>query len=97
MLLRIMTIIFLSMLITAPLLLAAEPTSTGDAKKMTAGKKAEEVGNRVCPVSGDKIKAGEEVKFEYEGKIYNFCCKMCIKDFKKNPQKYIKLLQEMDK
>ncbi len=59
-------------------------------------KKAVEVGNKICPVSGDKIPTpGEKgtmgdkpVKYEYNGKIYNLCCKMCVKDFKKNPEKY---------
>ena len=58
--------------------------------------KAVEVGNKICPVSGDKIPApGEKgtmgdnpVKIEYKGKIYNLCCPMCVKDFKKNPKKY---------
>ena len=58
--------------------------------------KAVEVGNKTCPVSGDKIPApGEKgtmgdnpVKIEYKGKIYNLCCPMCVKDFKKNPKKY---------
>ena len=58
--------------------------------------KAVEVGNKICPVSGDKVPApGEKgamgdkpVKIMYEGKIYNLCCPMCIKDFKKNPEKY---------
>ena len=58
--------------------------------------KAVEVGNKICPVSGDKIPApGEKgtmgdnpVKVEYKGKIYNLCCPMCVKDFKKNPNKY---------
>ncbi len=77
------------MAMVMPSFFAAEPTSA------SATTSAEEVGNRVCPVSGEKIKEGEEVKLEHEGKIYNFCCKMCFKDFKKDPQKYIKLLQEI--
>jgi len=32
--------------------------------------------------------------YEYEGKIYNFCCPMCIDEFKKDPQKYIKKVNE---
>ena len=59
--------------------------------------KAVEVGNKICPVSGDKVPApgekgamGDEkpAKIEYKGKIYNLCCPMCVKDFKKNPEKY---------
>lgn len=51
------------------------------------------VGNKICPVSGDKI--GEETKatYEYEGKIYNFCCPMCIEEFKKDPKKYIEKVE----
>ena len=26
--------------------------------------------------------------YEHDGKIYNFCCPMCIDDFKRNPEKY---------
>ena len=67
-----------------------------------ADTKAVEVGNKICPVSGDKIPASgekgtmgdEPVKYEYNGKIYNLCCPMCIKDFKKNPEKYSKIAED---
>ena len=59
------------------------------------------VGNKICPVSGDKIPVpgekgnmGEAIKYEYNGKIYNLCCKMCGKDFKKNPEKYSKIAED---
>lgn len=56
-----------------------------------------EVGNKICPVSGNKVddgKMGKAVKYEYNGKIYNLCCKMCIKDFKENPEKYSKIAEK---
>ena len=67
-----------------------------------ADTKAVEIGNKICPVSGDKIPVpGEKdtmgdkpVKYEYNGKIYNLCCPMCIKDFKKNPEKYSKIAED---
>lgn len=49
------------------------------------------VGNKLCPVSGNPIddgSMGEAVKYVYNGKIYNLCCQMCVKDFKKSPEKY---------
>lgn len=62
---------------------------------------AVEVGNKICPVSGEEIPApgekgdmGEAVKYEYNGKIYNFCCPMCIKDFKNDPEKYSKVAED---
>ncbi len=66
-------------------------------EQTTTSPQAVEVGNKFCPVSGNKVddgKMGEAVKIEHNGKIYNLCCPMCIKDFKKNPEKYIKILEE---
>lgn len=70
--------------------------------KTPSSKDAVEVGNKICPVSGDKVPApGEKgtmgdkpVKVEYKGKIYNLCCPMCVKDFKKNPEKYSAVAQK---
>ena len=80
---------------------AQEGMKHDESTKATTASKSEEVGNKICPVSGDKIPApgekgemGEAVKYEYNGKIYNLCCKMCIKDFKKNPEKYSKIAEE---
>ena len=57
-------------------------------------EKATNVGNAVCPVSGEKIDEKIKATYEYEGKIYNFCCAMCIDEFKKDPKKYIKKGEE---
>ena len=54
-----------------------------------------EVGNKICPVSGENVyEKGEPFKFEHNGKIYNLCCKMCVKDFKADPEKYSKIAEE---
>ena len=55
-----------------------------------------EIGNKICPVSGEKVGGamGDPVKFEHNGKIYNLCCTMCAKDFEKDPEKYIKIVEE---
>lgn len=60
-----------------------------------ASVKKAEVGNKICPVSGEKLGQDgmEPVSYEYEGKIYNFCCASCIEEFKKDPQKYIKIAE----
>ncbi len=55
------------------------------------------VGNKLCPVTGNPTNdgsMGEAVKYVYNGKIYNLCCKMCAKDFKKNPEKYSKIAED---
>jgi YHS domain-containing protein len=55
------------------------------------------VGNKLCPVTGNPVddgSMGETVKYVYNGKIYNLCCKMCAKDFKKDPEKYSKIAED---
>ena len=60
-----------------------------------AVSKAVEVGNKVCPVSGNKVgEMGKPIKYAYNGKVYNLCCSMCVKDFKKDPEKYSKIADE---
>ena len=55
-----------------------------------------EVGNKICPVSGEEIgeDMGDPYQIEYDGKIYNLCCSMCAKDFQKDPEKFIKKINE---
>jgi len=55
-----------------------------------------------CVVSGDKLEGGEmgdPVDFVYkqDGKpdrLVRFCCKNCIKDFKKDPAKFLKKIDD---
>ena len=60
----------------------------------TSQEKAVAVGNKVCPVLNEKIDEKLKATYEYKGKIYNFCCPACIDEFKKDPGKYIKKVDE---
>lgn len=65
------------------------------AQQEAAPTEKKAVGNKICPVSGEKVgQMGETVQIEYNGKIYNLCCDMCKKDFLKNPEKYSKIAEE---
>ena len=44
----------------------------------------------MCPISGEK--ANNKITYAYQGKTYSFCCPKCIKEFKKNPEKYLQLM-----
>lgn len=48
----------------------------------------------ICPVMGGD--ASEEYSYSHEGKTYYFCCPMCIGEFKKNPEKYISKIKEIN-
>ena len=37
---------------------------------------------------------GKPVTLIYKGQEMKFCCKDCVKDFKKNPEKWMKKLAE---
>lgn len=67
-----------------------------DPKAAAAQNKSEaiNVGNKICPVTGDKINEKTKATYEYKGKIYNFCCPACVGTFKKDPAKYIKKIEE---
>lgn len=39
-------------------------------RQATEEEGPEEAGNKICPVSGEKIKEAEAYKVEYKGKIY---------------------------
>ena len=53
-------------------------------------------------VSGDELKPGEmgppiDYVYKQEGKpdrLVRFCCKNCIKDFKKDPAKYLQKIDD---
>jgi len=43
--------------------------------------------NKFCAVEQDQ-EIDPKITYFWNGKTYGFCCKDCIADFKKNPQKY---------
>ncbi len=54
-----------------------------------------EVGNKICPVGGEAVGTmGDIVKHEHNGKVYNLCCEMCIKDFDEDPAKYSTIAED---
>lgn len=60
-------------------------------------KKAINVGNLICPVMGEKIDEKTKETYEYKGKIYNLCCSTCVEEFKKNPEKYVQIVDKEKK
>ena len=52
---------------------------------------------KTCVVSGDKLgEMGDPYVYEYKGREIKFCCKGCLKDFNKEPDKYIKKIEEQE-
>ena len=80
---------------------AAETTPAAEAVK-AAAESPKSAGERVkaatslvqltCPVMGGQIDKG--IFFDYEGQRIYFCCSGCVETFKKDPEKYLKRLEE---
>jgi len=51
--------------------------------------------NAKCPVSDDDADA--TLTKEYKGRTIAFCCEECIKDFDKDPKKYVAKLEKQEK
>jgi YHS domain-containing protein len=53
---------------------------------------------KTCPVSGEKLgEMGKPYVFTYQGQEVKLCCPMCKADFNKDPQKYLKKIQDAKK
>src|SRR2546423_14469523 len=50
---------------------------------------------KTCIISGEKLESMDKpYVYVYEGREIKFCCKDCVKDFKKDPAKYVKKIDE---
>ena len=50
-----------------------------------------------CPVSDEKLgEHGKPVKAAAEGTDVWLCCKSCIKDFNKEPKKFVKMVKDAE-
>jgi YHS domain-containing protein len=53
---------------------------------------------KTCVVSGEKLdEMGKPYVYVHEGREIKFCCKDCVKDFKKDPAKYVKKIEQAEK
>ena len=84
-------------LIAATLLsaFAAAPMTSLAADQKT--EKAKPYTLKTCVVSDEKLgEMGDAYVFTYQGREIKLCCKSCLKDFKKDPAKYIKKIEEAE-
>lgn len=50
---------------------------------------------KTCLVGGEELGSmGDPVEYVHEGRLVQFCCESCIDDFKKEPSKYLAILDE---
>lgn len=85
--------IFSGVLAVSLLGFAAEKGKQDDAKK------AKPYPLKTCIVSDEKLDGdmGKPYVFVHEGQEFKLCCKNCLKDFNKEPAKYVKKLADAQK
>ena len=53
---------------------------------------------KTCPVSDEKLgDMGDPYVFTHDGREVKLCCKGCLKDFEKNPSKFVKKIDKEEK
>ena len=71
---------------------------SADSKSDTKNEKAKPYPLKTCVVSDEKLGGdmGDPYVFTHEGREIKLCCKSCLKDFKKEPAKYVKKIEEAE-
>lgn len=80
--------------------LFAAAVFVGSFSAVAADKKEEkkEYPLKTCVVTDEKLGSmGKPYVIKHEGREVQFCCKGCEKDFKKEPAKYLKKIDEASK
>jgi YHS domain-containing protein len=71
----------------------SEPPGGGKPGAAPAAAPAKaEIAQKLCPVTGELI--NRNIFVDYDGRRVYFCCDMCPPQFKKDPEKYLKKLDE---
>lgn len=53
---------------------------------------------KTCLITGEKLGGmGDPYVLKYKDREIKFCCKGCVKDFNKDPDKYVKLIEAAEK
>src|SRR6266571_1721192 len=86
---NLIAIVFTVSVLGAPLLgAAAEGKKESKVKLYTLA---------TCPVSDEKLgEMGRPYVFTNDNRQIKLCCKDCLKDFKKDPAKYVKKVEEAE-
>jgi hypothetical protein len=91
----LLTIATLTLLVGSPAFVRAADTNTPSA---STNAPVRPYPLDYCIVSGDKFDGdmGKPIVMVYKGQEMKFCCASCPKKFKKDPEKYLKLMAEAE-
>jgi YHS domain-containing protein len=78
---------FCSLALAGGILLAADSKDAAKKPATQPTTQPAKAFNKFCAVEQDQ-EIDPKITYVWNGKTYGFCCKDCIADFKKNPEKY---------
>lgn len=81
-----------SLLIGGGIMLNAAEPKKGPTTKPSTTAPAKPI-NKFCAVEGGDHEVDPKVTTVYQGKTIGFCCRDCIDEFNKDPEKYMKKLK----
>lgn len=81
---------------------ANKPAARADSDSLDVAKAKADYPLKTCVVSGDPLEGGdmgEPIDYVYKedgkpNRLVRLCCKSCIRDFKKDPAKYLKAIDD---
>src|SRR5262245_3936685 len=81
------------------ILTAISPASAADQAKPADSKSVKPYPLKTCLVADEKLDGdmGKPYVFVEKGQEIKLCCKSCLKDFQKEPAKYLKKITEAKK
>jgi YHS domain-containing protein len=84
---RALIAVFASLALAGGVLVAADVKSAAKKPATQPTTQPSKPVNKNCAVEQDH-EADAKITYAWNGKTYAFCCKDCIDEFKKNPEKY---------
>ena len=81
-----------SLLIGGAIIATAADKPKGPTTKPSTTQPSKPV-NKWCAVEGKDHEIDPKVTVVYKGKTIGFCCKDCVEEFEKDPEKYVKKME----
>jgi YHS domain-containing protein len=79
---------------SAAIVMAAEKHKAGPSTRPSAATQAaKKPVNKFCAVEGKDHEIDPKVTVVYKGKVIGFCCRDCVEEFEKDPEKYVKRME----
>jgi len=85
-------LVALALVLIAAVRTASAGCCGNDDMNATAKTEGETIAQKTCPVMGNPI--NPKIFVDYKDRRIYFCCKMCPPTFNKDPEKYVKIVDE---